>query len=189
MSKTSRRNLLKGAAAGSVAAGLGLTIKPNAAATEKRAAGAHNHKPISGPLSNEVVSFGQWPTDPPLDRFPNLGAPARPNGHQLIPNEVKIKAGGTVNFIIAGVHHILVYDDGTQPGDINANLVVPGSAPPLIDDPNNRIYRGVDPRQFQPIQDRVEVVQFSKPGTYLVICGVRPHFVNDQMYGFVKVLP
>jgi plastocyanin len=187
MSKTSRRNLLKGAAAGSVAAGLGLTIKPNAAATEKRAAGAHNHKPISGPLSNEVVSFGQWPTDPPLDRFPNLGAPARPNGHQLIPNEVKIKAGGTVNFIIAGVHHILVYDDGTQPGDINANLVVPGTAPPLIDDPTNRIYRGLNPIGMP--QDRVEVVQFSKPGTYLVICGVRPHFVNDQMFGFVKVLP
>ena len=188
MSKTSRRNLLKGAAAGSVAAGLGLTLKPSRAATEKRAAEAHNHEPISGPLANANVSFGQWPTDPPLDRFPNLGAPGKPNGHQLIPNEVKIKAGGTVNFIIAGVHLVLVYDDGTQPGAINANLLVPGSVPPgLIDDPANRIYRGLDPRLFP--QDRVEVVQFSKPGTYLVICGVRPHFVNDQMFGFVKVLP
>ena len=93
-----------------------------------------------------------------------------------------------MNFIIAGFHHVLVYDDGTQPGAINATLLVPGSVPPgLIDDPANRIYRGLDPRLFP--QDRVEVVQFSKPGTYLVICGVRPHFVNDQMFGFVKVLP
>jgi hypothetical protein len=32
-------------------------------------------------------------------------------------------------------------------------------------------------------------VYFEKPGTYLVICGVRDHFVNDHMYGFVTVLP
>ena len=125
---------------------------------------SHQHQPISGPLANATVSFGQWPRDPPLDRFPNLGAPALPNGHQLIPSEVKIKAGGTVNFIIGGFHHVLVYDDGTQPRDINPDLLVPGSVPPgLIDDPNHRIYRGLDPRIFP--QDRVEVVRFSKPGT------------------------
>jgi len=26
-------------------------------------------------------------------------------------------------------------------------------------------------------------------GKFLVICGVQPHFVNDQMYGWVRVLP
>jgi hypothetical protein len=31
------------------------------------------------------------------------------------------------------------------------------------------------------------VVRFPNPGSFLVICGVRPHFVNDKMYGFVKV--
>src|SRR5262245_64702292 len=103
-------------------------------------------------------------TDPPLDRFPNFGAPGKPNGHQLIPNEVQIKAGGTVNFIIGGVHHVLVYDDGTQPGDINAGLLAPGPVPPaLIDDPAHRIYRGLSPIGMP--QDSVEVVQFSKPGT------------------------
>ncbi len=186
MSKTSRRNLLKATAAAGVSAALGLGMKP-----ETRVAGAeshkHKHQPIDGPLANATVSFGQWPTNPPLDRFPNLGAPGKPNGHQLIPNEAKIKAGGTVNFIIGGFHHVLVYDDGTQPGDINPNLLVPGFPPGLIDDPANRIYRGLDPRLFP--QDRVEVVHFSNPGTYLVICGFRPHFVNDGMFGFVKVLP
>ncbi len=185
MKKTSRRSLLKGTAIAGVSAALGLTLKPNT-----RVAGeeSHKHQPLAGPLANATVSFGQWPTDPPLDRFPNLGAPGLPNVHQLLPNEVKIKAGGGVNFIIAGFHHVLVYDDGTQPGDINPNLLVPGSSPPgLIDDPNNRIYRGLDPRLFP--QDRVEVVHFSKPGIYLVICGVRTHFVNDRMFGFVRVIP
>ena len=148
----------------------------------------HTHEPIAGPLASATVSFGQWSAGltPPQDRFPNQGAPAIPNGHQLIPFEAVIRAGGTVNFIIAGFHHVLVYDDGTQLADIDPTLLVPGSVPPgLIDDPDRRVYRGLDPR-LQP-QDRVEVVRFPNPGTYLVICGVRPHFVNDKMHGFVKV--
>src|SRR5262245_25821601 len=127
MKKTSRRNLLKGTAVAGVSAALGLTIKP---ATRVAAEGSHKHQPISGPLASATVNFGGWPTDPPLDRFPNLGAPGKPNVHQLLPNEVKIKAGGSVSFIIGGFHHVLVYDDGTQPGDINTSSIVPGSSPP-----------------------------------------------------------
>ena len=156
-----------------------------------------------GPLANATVSFGQWQTDPPLDRFPNL-SPRDRNNHELIPNEVTIKAGGAVNFIIGGFHHPIVYDNGTQPEDIKTVVGVnttpstgPTPSPPanLINDPTNRIYRGLDP-SLQPLdrsgefgQDRVEVVYFPKPGTYLVICGVRGHFVNDGMFGFVTVLP
>jgi hypothetical protein len=142
---------------------------------------------LDGPLSNATVSFGEWMT--PVDRFPNVSLPTA-NHHELIPRVATIKAGGTVNFIIAGFHNINVYADGTQPEDINTALTVPVTQPPgplLIDDPNNRIYRGLDP-SLQP-RDRVEVVHFANPGMYLVICGVFPHFVNDRMYGFVKVLP
>jgi hypothetical protein len=32
-------------------------------------------------------------------------------------------------------------------------------------------------------------VNFHAEGKYLVICGVQTHFVNDQMYGWVRVLP
>jgi hypothetical protein len=35
--------------------------------------------------------------------------------------------------------------------------------------------------------NRVEVVSFQHPGTFLVICAVQPHFVNDNMFGFVQV--
>lgn len=157
--------------------------------TPLAAARGHDHTPLAGPLANATVSFGSWRTDPPLDRFPNLNDRTR-NGHQLTPHETTIKVGGTVNFVIGGFHHVLVYAAGTQPSDINTSLVRPVTAPPgppLIDDPNNRIYRGLDP-SLQP-QDRVEVVQFHNPGTHLVICGVLPHFVNDGMFGFVRVLP
>ena len=53
-----------------------------------------------------------------------------------------------MNFIIAGFHLVVVYDDGTQPGDINIAILVPPTnapAPPLINDATNRIYRGIDP--------------------------------------------
>jgi plastocyanin len=141
-----------------------------------------------GPLSNATVSFGGWMTFPALDRFPN-NSPRTANHHALTPDVAKIKAGGTVNFIIGGFHHVLIYDDGTKPGDIDTSITIPPTnqpAPPLIADPNRRIYRGLDP-STQP-QDRVEVVQFPNPGTYLVICGVLPHF-QEGMYGYVRVLP
>ena len=143
----------------------------------------------SGPLANATVSFGAWMTSPPLDRFPNISNTRTSNHHVVIPQVAKIKAGGTVNFIIAGFHQVIVYDDGTQPGDINTTItVLPTNlpAPPLIADPNRRVYRGLDP-SLQPA-DRVEVVHFAEPGTYLVICGVLPHF-QAGMYGFVRVLP
>jgi hypothetical protein len=69
-----------------------------------------------------------------------------------------------------------------------------------VDVLGNRIYRGQDPSR-QPVdrgapgtvvlQDRVEVVRFLNPGTYLVICGVLPHFQGSAtqypMFGFVTV--
>ena len=101
---------------------------------------------------------------------------------------MKIKAGGTVNFIIAGFHLVVVYGNSKGPQDIAISVTVPpqGAAmPPLIDDASDRVYRGIDPTV---LQDRVEVVHFPDPGRYLVICGVLPHF-NDGMYGYVEVIP
>jgi hypothetical protein len=171
--------------------------------------------------ANATVSFGAWqtplpppavaPETEPLDRFPpSLSNDRLRNEHQLIPNKVKIKAGGAVNFIISGFHQPIVYDDGIRPGDIKTAVGVnttsttgptPSPAVDLINDPDHRIYRGQDP-SLQPLerasslkqtpeflQDRVEVVFFPKPGKYLVICGIRGHFVNDGMFGFVKVFP
>ena len=186
-----RRDFLKASGGALIAAG---SIGLLGASAQHHAKPAHSAG--GDPLGNVTVSFGGWMANfnPPLDRFFNpLGSPPS-NHHELIPNVAKIKAGGYVNFIISGLHVVAIYDDGTQPTDINANLLTPlgGPFPPVINDPNRRIYRGVNPviSTGPPafIPDRVEVVHFGEPGTYLVICAVRPHF-DDGMYGYVRVLP
>jgi len=138
-----------------------------------------------GPPSNATVNFGAWMT--PLDRFPN-NSPPPANHHALMPNQVTIRSGGSVNFILGGFHNIAIYGEGKQPADVNAGILTTptNGGPPLIADPAGRIYRGLDP-SLQPV-DRVEVVRFPQPGLYLVICAVLPHF-NDGMYGWVRVLP
>ena len=172
--------------------------------------GGNGHGGRHERLNNATVSFGHWlptpdyPADPlevntanpqPIDRFaPNDPNPRRLNGHFLIPNTVRIRVGGTVSFIVAGFHNVLIYGPGTEPDDIDRTNLVPGSAPPLINDPNNRLYRGLDPRT--QTQDRVEVVGFNTRGKYLVICGVLPHFYEAAtanttarfvMFGWVDV--
>jgi hypothetical protein len=119
------------------------------------------------PQANATVSFGQWRTEPPLDRFPN-SSPAAANEHQLIPQHVVIKAGGAVNFIISGLHQPIAYDDETRPDDINTALTTPTTgatsspAVDLIDDPTHRLYGGLDPSLF--LRERVEVVHFRSRG-------------------------
>lgn len=161
-------------------------------ATPVLAAQEHDHRPIEGPLASATVSFGFWPPADPArpnsgNRFAVPNAPAAPNGHALLPFEAVVKVGGAVNFIVAGFHLITVYKPGTTPEMVDVTKLVAGSVPPgLIDDDTNRVYFGVDPRTVP--QDRVEVVGFNQPGRHLVICGVRPHFVNDHMYGWVRVV-
>jgi hypothetical protein len=168
---------------------------------------AHNHGPegpLAGPLSNATVGFGAWRTDftPPVDRYINAATPPM-NAHHLLPFDVTIKAGGSVNFIISGLHQIIVYAPGTKPEEINTALTRPTTgipaAVPLINDPRNRLYAGPDPSSFvlapvapntvpRTILDRSEVVHFPNQGLHLVICGVLPHFL-DGMIGYVRVLP
>jgi len=129
-------------------------------------------------------------SSPPLDRFPNTSNTRLTNDHLVTPNVVTIKAGGTVNFIVSGLHNISVYGNGTEPEDIDiTQLVTTTGIPndiPIINDATGRMYRGLDPT-LQPI-DRVEAVRFDTPGTYLVICGILPHFLGG-MYGYVVVNP
>ncbi len=143
----------------------------------------------NGADTTATVTFGAWMSSPPLDRFPNTSNTRFRNAHVISPNVVKIKTGGTVRFIVSGLHSIIVYDNETLPEDIDVTQLVNTTGTPtvpIINDPTNRIYRGLDPT-LQAI-DRVEAVRFDKPGTYLVICGLLPHF-NGGMYGYVQVVP
>lgn len=187
--------------------GIGATIVPLSAFASILSDARHvnpQHDGIWGPLATATMSFGAWRTDrgPATDRHSNPQSSPDINWHPVTPQGVTIVAGGTVNFIIAGLHQIAVYDDGIQPSDINTSLSAP-DAPNLIDDPHGRIYRGLNPIplrtpiavstpstiQHVVLRDRVEVVHFANAGTYLVVCTVRSHFVDHQMWGWVKVLP
>lgn len=189
MNQVKRRQFLKGIGVGSaaVAAGVVPGSRPEAQTF------SHIHEePLDGPLASETVSFGAWPAsrDEPLDRMETPTAPIAPNLHALVPNTVTIRVGGTVNYIIAGFHQVVVYAPGKKPSDVDTSTVI--GLPPLppevglIDDPEKRVYRGQNPLELP--QDRVEVVQFNRRGLHLVICAVNLHFADD-MYGWVMVLP
>jgi plastocyanin len=161
-----------------------------------------HHKALTGPLANATIGFGAWPAgsiDAPVDRTLTPLAPVAPNTHALLPQTVRIKEGGSVNFVLAGFHQVLIYTR-KKPEDVDTGnlLPIPGAPPVvgLIEDPVNRVYRGLDPRLLSPAppaapnllsQDRVEVVSFERRGTYMVICGVNVHFA-DGMIGYVEVI-
>ena len=155
-------------------------------AYDASAAPQHDHDQLDGPLAAATVSFGQWML--PLDRFPN-NSPRTANHHKQRPYEATIKAGGAVTFQINGVHLLLIYCPGTTMESITRTVVEATPGPPpfpgFINDPNNRLYRGLDPRLLP--QDRQETVTIAEPGTYLVVCGVVPHF-DEGMHGWVKVV-
>src|SRR5688572_20741651 len=99
-----RRSLLSSA----IAAGV---VVPAASLTKD----GHHHEPLDGPLSNATVGFGAWAAggEAPLDRIATPNPPAA-NVHQLLPNKVTIKKGGSVNFVVAGFHVVTVYGPGTR---------------------------------------------------------------------------
>lgn len=185
------------------ALGPGTTAKNGGAVQDHEHGHDGKHEEMDGPLALTEVSFGSWDLDTPLDRFPN-NSPRDRNYHHMTPDVAEVKVGGSVNFHISGFHHLLIYDHGTKPQDIKILSTRPPTTqpvPPLIDDSNNRIYRGLDPSVLpmlpgstppQPLQDRIETVRFPNPGKFLVICGVLPHFFDAPtgqfiMFGYVRV--
>jgi plastocyanin len=166
MEKTTRRNLLKAAALGSVtatglSAALGAEQKPDQGSDH-----AHDNRPLTGNRAHAVVSFGQWEVDPndargPLDRGVPPPPPPDRNVHKHLPFEVEVDAGGAVSFIISGLHQILIYanreladvQDAADPAtDLpGIPLLLPPGPPPvilpsLVNLATDRVYRGLDPR-------------------------------------------
>ena len=121
----------------------------------------------------------------------NTAQPGNSQNHHVLPRTIEIKAGGVVNFAVAGFHQISIYLPGTTP----ESILVPATGV-FINDSLNLYYQGIVPAGGPlgtPVtvnpsnaSNRVESVFFPEPGTYLVICNVRTHFL-DGMYAFVKV--
>jgi plastocyanin len=123
----------------------------------------------------------------------NTAQPGNPLNHHVLPNTIEIKAGGVVNFAVAGFHQIVVYHPGKRAEDV----ILPVDPMALfINDATNRYYLGIvpaggplnTPATANPSNavNRVEPVSFAEPGVYLVICNVTPHF-RDGMFAYVRV--
>jgi hypothetical protein len=140
----------------------------------------------------------------------NNAAPGNTPNHHIIPQEFKVRitkakkldgtvvtVPATVNFVVAGFHWPWVYVPGVTVQEVQANL--PAFPPNLFinyevvtNGVSNVFAKGVDPTAANPAplsntQNRVESFAFDKPGKYLVICNVNPHF-RDGMFAWVKVV-
>ena len=125
----------------------------------------------------------------------NTAQPGNAANHHILPRTIEVKAGGVVNFIVAGFHQIVVYNPGTDIGDIT----LPTFPPNLFVNYqlNTAYYVGINPdnanQALPPTpeilfngENRTEAISFSEPGVYLVICNVTPH-LRDGMYAYVRV--
>jgi hypothetical protein len=160
----------------------------------------HHHGKRDPRNTNYTVSFGHWlptptntpiPTERPIDRFLLPTDPSQDlrflNGHDVLPNNLRIRVGDSVTFAISGFHLLLIYKN-RKPEQIDRTDLIfspPMTFPPLINDEQNRLYRGLDPRANPANQDRLEVVGFHTRGRYLVMCGVLPHFFDPVLQEFV----
>jgi plastocyanin len=139
-----------------------------------------------------IIQFGK------PDVGSNFGPPAPPHDQSahakddMVPRTVVIDKGGKVTINTFGVHQVAIYDDGTEPEDIDTTDLVltptncpkpMGTTPLLINDDTNRIKLYSQPCGGAP---RQVVHEFKTPGKYLVICAFLPHF-QVQMYGWVIV--
>jgi len=109
---------------------------------------------------------------------------------KLRPVTVVIRRGGSVTYEVDECHQPAVYQPGTKPEDIDVTLLEPigvaGCPPDRINDPDGRL--ALAPPQSAAEADwTTPPGTFDNPGTYLVICTTRVHFVLAKMYGWVIV--
>jgi hypothetical protein len=123
----------------------------------------------------------------------NTAQPGNSANHHVLPKTISVQVNGVVNFAVSGFHQIYVYNPGKKVADVH------GADPAalFIDDKTDLFYEGLRPGGGPPpgipvttnpsnASNRVESVSFSKPGRYLVICNVSPHFA-DGMWAWIRV--
>ena len=139
-----------------------------------------------------LVSFGKNEHGSPFD--PAVGHDHSSQAKDLlIPRTVVIDRGGQVEFEIDPFHRVNIYRVGTQPGDIDASKLINFQSGPVfipnfvIDDPVGRIAQGP---AFSFAIEQTWVTPtgtFNQPGRYFVMCNFLPHFVANDMYGWIIV--
>ena len=143
------------------------------------------------------IAFGVTASDDRLTvpvafgRGLDTAQPGNVVNHAVLPGKIKVTEGGVVHFLVSGFHQPMIYQQGKEVGDVA--VPVTGT---FINDENGLRYRGLNPaggplgtavtQNPSNESNRVESVSFREPGTYLVICNVRQHFL-DGMHAVVKV--
>ena len=153
-----------------------------------------------------TVAFGTGNNNQQAGNTPN---------HHILPQEFKVRltsarkldgalvpVPATVNFTVSGFHWIWVYKDGVSLEEVAARVPLAGTFvdyEAVVNGVSNvlakGIFPGTPPNGFKdgapfPLssaQNRTDTIAFSTPGTYLIMCNVRGHFV-DGMYAWVRVL-
>ncbi|WP_420127067.1 hypothetical protein [Longimicrobium sp.] len=128
---------------------------------------------MAAPESDAFMIFGH----------PQVGTNYPPGAHdqsfhgkdRIIAQTVVIDAGQKVIFQVYPGHRVGIYKPGVRPEDI-----LLGNPGPFVLDATNRIAL-----QSQPTPQLSW--KFNTPGRYLVICAIKSHFVNANMYGWVIV--
>jgi hypothetical protein len=142
---------------------------------------------IAGPDESASVQFGTPdtgspnPVGPPPIVIHDASINAQFN---LVPRTTVIAAGGKVTFTVGEPtdrrgpvpHQVAVCKAGIGPDDV----VIANPNGFLINDPNC-------PALGAPSPSAVVEKTFTEPGRYLVLCNIRPHFQEFQMYGWVQV--
>jgi plastocyanin len=159
-----------------------------------------------------LISAPAWAKNPE-NAFVNFGIPGTSGAlnHMIVPDDIRISSGGIVNFAIvsgadamsgAGFHQVTVYRvaDGTKLSSIAAQIM-PGSNYNIVDKDGTLVLQVTagsplvdsDPSGLRVFIEaeasstpRTAGVYFADPGTYLVICNVRPH-LDDGMIAIVTV--
>jgi hypothetical protein len=138
----------------------------------------------------------------------NNAQPGNKPNHHIVPQEFKVRitraamfdgsvvaVPAVVNFVVSGFHWIWTYQPGVTVEEVRAHVPAAGT---FVNYDVNVFAKGVFPGTppafadatlfpLSSAQNRTDSIAFSTPGTYLVICNVRGHFL-DAMYAWVKVV-
>jgi plastocyanin len=148
--------------------------------------GAGAQQPSEVPCTPDRICFGR-----------DVGSPfPPPSGHDqsnnardnIVPRNVTVPVGTSVNYLVTGPHYPAIYDVGTAPADIDTTAFppAPGCPPvPTIHDTDGQLWETAGCPPSGSVVTAPGSI-FDQPGRYLVICQIKPHF-ETGMWGWVTV--